>query len=214
MEPLPQKRGCGPALIFFALMLFSMRVSASWHTAPQKFVRLAPNQLAATEATSASKDKAPQFAPLDYFDRSCARCHGNYGTNYDPSLAKLPDAKLKQFVEDMAQGPGQAPLDAAQLERETAFHRSLQDGKPFIVVTKIEEQSSGPTLSGEATPDVKLSLQIGRDHSTVIALDRHLWSVNLPAGTDIQSVRLTAQKGEATTLLSLSESLFTHHITK
>lgn len=203
----PQKRGYRAALIFVALMLFSMRALASWQAAPKYFVPL-------VAAQTGENEKPIDFAPIDYFDRNCARCHGNYGTNYGPTLAMLPDAKLKQVIDEMASGPGQAPLDELQLERETAYHRSLRDGKPFVAVTKINEQPDGLMLSGEVTPDTKLSIQAGADQSTLAILDRHTWRANLPAKTDLQTVRITAEKSGATSVVNLSESMFSHQTQK
>jgi len=197
----PHSRGYSPAFIIFTF-LFSMRAFASWHAAPKYFVPLA-------QAQAIESAKPIEFAPIGYYDQSCARCHGNYGTNYDANLPKLDDAKLKRLIDEMASGPGQAPLDAAQLERETAYHRSLQDGAPFIAVTKIEESSNGIVISGEATPGSKLSIG-GAAQSTLVAPERHLWSTTLPAGTDIETLRLTASKNGKETTIALADESFSH----
>ena len=194
----PNKPGCLPTFLFVLVLMLSLRAFA-WNGPQPQFV--------AVEIVMSKT--ASEFAPIDYFDRNCARCHGNYGANYLPTFMALPEEKLKTLIDEMAHGPAQAPIDATQLERETAYHRSLQDGKPFIAVTKIEESSTGMVLSGEATPKSTLTLKSG-EQSTLIALERHAWSVSLPQGTDIKTVRLTATKDGEETSLALSDGFFSH----
>lgn len=75
------------------------------------------------------------MGPVSYFEKNCARCHGPHGYNYDPqALAKLTDAKLRQFVKDMSFGAGAAPLKGPDLDAQVAYHRSLIANKPFVAI--------------------------------------------------------------------------------
>ncbi len=86
---------------------------------------------------AAEQEAAPlDFAATTYFQDRCARCHGAYGANYNlQHMAQSSDEKLREVIAAMADGPGQAPLEARQLEAQTAYHRSMMDGKPFLILT-------------------------------------------------------------------------------
>lgn len=150
------------------------------------------------------------FKPLDYFDQHCARCHGTNGANYGDEFGKdLTDAELVDFVDSMAAGPGEAPLEGENLKALTAFHRSLADGNPFLILTQI----SGHILQGETMQDAKVSLAVG---DTIISATRDgaNWYCTLPAGLDPKSLWalpiLTAIRNEKTTELDLSKNAFSH----
>ena len=149
------------------------------------------------------------FAPMSYFEDKCARCHGSYGSFYGDSFGKnLSDDELQKVVREMAEGPAMAPLEPAQLDLETAYHRSLVDGRPFLVVTEEDEKSS--TLKGETTPGATVEVEAGA-HAVAATVDEHQWSVTLPkTGTDWTKLQVTAKKGDATTTLDLSEQTFSH----
>ncbi len=111
--------------------MISVKRLILWTTATTPFV-------AAVLATAQEAQPTSAFKPIDYFQESCVRCHGPYGSNYDiKHMAQSSDEKLRAVIHAMAEGPGQAPLDARQLEIETAFHRSLIDGKPFVTLTSL-----------------------------------------------------------------------------
>lgn len=146
------------------------------------------------------------FAPLDYFDKHCARCHGPSGAFYGESFAKdLSDTDLARIVQEMTEGPGKAPLDQTRLAALIAFHRSLQADKPFIVWTRrsdkgIEgEVTAGSTLK-VATPDGVFTAKV-----TGVS-----WVLEHP-GLDLDKAELTAQIGKRKTTLQLSVSPFSHY---
>lgn len=135
---------------------------------------------------------APQttnFAPLDYFNDKCARCHGNYGSFYGPNFAKgKTDAQLAQVVQEMCVGPAQAPISPHDLEVLTAWHRALRDGKPFVASVRFENS----VLSGEATPGSSVSLETTTGEQSVVPLNGHKWSAGLPEGVQLARVRVTS----------------------
>ena len=103
--------------------------------------------------------RATKFAPLAYFNESCARCHGDYGSNYGDDFAKnLDDKALHDIVGEMAAGPAQAPLSPADVEILTAWHRAKRDGKPFVIIVKTEKTEAGWQLSGEVSPGATLQI--------------------------------------------------------
>lgn len=138
------------------------------------------------------------FAPLDYFAANCARCHGPYGEFYGAGFAQnKTDDQLRQIVQEMAEGPGNAPLENAELDILTAYHLSLRDQKPFLVVVKRETDGDFVNWSGEATPDSKLTYG-----QTKVPLDGHQWKLRLPAQTE-EKTCLEAEKDGKKTVLAL-----------
>lgn len=139
--------------------------------------------------------KSSNFAPLDYFDANCARCHGPNGSFYGANFAKnlKDDAALRHVVQEMAEGPGNAPLSEADLEVLTDFHRSLRDGKPYLVLVSVQKSEKCLVLRGEATPDATISLENGKEVLPV-KLEGHSWSVSLPADFKFEKASLRAVK--------------------
>ena len=154
------------------------------------------------------------FAAMDYYGNHCARCHGIEGVNYDTqSLKKRDDASLFSVVKEMAQGPGQAPLEAAQADVETAWHRALLENQPFVSVTEIKRADDKIQLHGEATSDAKISLLCvtAPDAPQVLATrDGVSWSAELPADVDLSTVQVLAARGENKTLLKLDGDGYSH----
>ncbi|MBW3637608.1 MAG: cytochrome c [Armatimonadetes bacterium] len=154
-------------------------------------IALALAPLAALQAAP----KAAHFAPLDYFEQNCARCHGPNGSFYGAEFGKglKDDAALRHIVKEMAEGPGNAPLSPENLEILTDFHRSLRDGTPYLVVVEAQQRKNCLVLSGEATPDSKITL--GNDKESVaVKLEGHKWSVEVPRGFDVEKASLRAVK--------------------
>lgn len=137
--------------------------------------------------------KAEGFAPLAYFDANCARCHGPNGSFYGKNFGKdlKTDAALKEIVQAMCEGPGNAPLDAAKLEILTDFHRALRDDTPFVTI--VARSATG--LSGEASPDAKLTLESGAQ-SVAVMQKGNGWSVNFPADFKVEGAKIMARRGE------------------
>ncbi|MDX9755693.1 MAG: hypothetical protein RBU29_17135 [bacterium] len=150
------------------------------------------------------------FQPLAYFENYCARCHGTNGAHYGDEFGKnLTDTELEEFVDEMAAGPGGAPLEGEPLHAMTAFHRSLVTSTPFIILT----QTEGNTLRGEAMPDATLSLILGE---TVVQAERdgNLWTMSLPDSIDSAALPfaslLRAELDGKTTELDLSRKAYSH----
>lgn len=93
--------------------------------------------------------------PIAFFDQACARCHGPFGSFYGDAFAALnTDRSLHGVVLEMVEGPANAHLDDKSLFAQVAFHRSLRDGTPFGVVTKLTEDE----IAGEMTPGTRVSV--------------------------------------------------------
>jgi mono/diheme cytochrome c family protein len=169
-----------------------------------------------TQQTSAQQEKpsgaaVSEFAPISYFESNCARCHGAYGAFYGEGFGQgLTDNKLRQAVHDMAAGPGNAPISEPQLDALTAYHRSLIDGKPFLIINAARaEKDASHTLQGETTPETKISLQWegGTADATV---EGYTWSAKLPATIDWSKVEIISKKGDAQTVLKPGENEYSH----
>jgi mono/diheme cytochrome c family protein len=174
----------------------------------RKYLPLAPPEVSAPaepagaqdteeEAPAKPKLEALDFAPLSYYEGACARCHGNNGANYGDLLKGKSDAQLHDGIHAMAIGPGQSPLNDAQIDVMTRWHRALIENKPFVHLAKIEKSDSGKTiLSGEATPDAKVFLKNG-DQQLEATRDGAGWKIEAPADLDTEEVELHAQKETA-----------------
>ncbi|HEX9995608.1 MAG TPA: hypothetical protein VGB45_00570 [Abditibacterium sp.] len=143
--------------------------------------------------------RVSNFAPLDYFAENCARCHGPNGSFYGENFGKglKDDTALKQVVHEMAEGPGNAPLEGADLETLTDFHRALRDGKPYLVAVSWKDG----ILSGEATPDAKVTLEAG-EKTVEVELKEQKWSVTI--GESWKNAKLRAVKDGKETVLEFS----------
>jgi hypothetical protein len=135
-----------------------------------------------------AQTSAPQttnFAPLDYFNDKCAKCHGAYGSFYGKDFAKgQSDAQLTESVQAMCEGPAQAPLSPHDLGVLVAWHRALRDGKPFVASVKLD----GGVWSGEATPGSTVVMETSTGARTDAPLKQHKWSAGLPEGVQIAKV--------------------------
>jgi cytochrome c553 len=130
-----------------------------------------------SNALAATQENATNFAPLDYFNTSCARCHGDYGSFYGDTFGKnLSDARMLEVVKEMAEGPAQAPLEEKNLKVLVAYHTALRDGKPFLHVVSTGKTATGWIIRGEATPGSTL---LWNEHN--IEMKGHKWELELPA---------------------------------
>lgn len=153
--------------------------------------------LSVTTAVSQQTDVV-EFAPLDYFEKRCASCHGPYGSFYGDSFgAALSDARLREVIHEMSEGPAGAPLKASELEAMTAYHRSLIRRQPFVVVTGIRDN----ILSGEVSPGSRILL-IDQGKRVPVSIEGHTWEAELPGGRPSfeRSVLYVTGKGKAVTL--------------
>lgn len=163
----------------------------------------------AASAASADETSGSQplhFGPISYFEQNCANCHGSLGSNYGDTFGVgRTDAQLFKSVEEMCEGPGNAPLKGEELEAEVAFHRALARKQPFVSWTSAENSN----LSGEATPGSQLSVTVG-DKQSSATLDQEKWTIALPPGVSADKLSIEASKAGKTSQLKLAESNCTH----
>jgi cytochrome c553 len=117
-----------------------------------------------TVTTRPSKSPAPvSFSPIGYFERNCARCHGDFGSAYGPTFGHgLSDEQLTKVCDDMAAGPGNAPVNADELKRLVDYHMAMIAGTPFVVVTRATETDADVTIEGEVSNNATVTVD-GRD---------------------------------------------------
>ena len=162
--------------------------------------------LATAPATAPAIVSPVAFKPIDYFDQNCSRCHGPYGSFYGNEFGRgLTDQKLREVIADMASGPGNAPLGEAELDVQAAYHRSLLDRRPFVVVNAIEGNDDRVTMSGEVSPNSVVF--VGADRANVKG---HAWDVVLPPTVEPSRVVINVVGKSGSTSLSLGESPYSH----
>ncbi len=137
-----------------------------------------PSSSASTPA-AATVFTATTFKPIDYFEAQCARCHGNYGSAYGVAFGgKKDDAQLNSKVSAMCSGPGMKPLKGQSLDILVAFHRSLIDKKPFVIVNgEMDGSWYGETTAGS-------TLEVPGASSPAITLNGHSWTLMLPTPSE------------------------------
>lgn len=127
-------------------------------------------------ATPEPPKRAP-FAPITYFNTTCASCHGPYGAAFGPTFGRgLTDHALKDKVEEMVFGPSQSTLQPDELDQLTAYHRSLVRKSPFVSVA----ERKADRLAGEVTPGSTIRVQFG-DRIVQADVTGHTWTVRPPA---------------------------------
>jgi hypothetical protein len=146
----------------------------------------------------------PRVAPLSYFAKRCARCHGPNGSNFGKEFGKgITDAQLVRVVREMTEGPGGEPLRGADLDALVAWHRALIRREPFLVLL----HRGNETWSGECTPGAKVvALDGGRRIPAKVSGFR--WSMTPPAGARLV---LEARVEARTTRLDPASRSFSHH---
>ena len=170
-------------------MLIVASCGLAWAGAPDA----ATAPLSPIVAGDAGATKPTEFAPMAYFNQNCARCHGENGSFYGDEFAKdKTDAQLHEVVQEMAQGPAQAPLSPAELDAVTALHRAWRDKKPFVAIVKREKTDAGVQLSGEISPGATLEI-----NGENVEVKGSQWTICVPPG----ALKLRATKGQATTEL-------------
>lgn len=162
---------------------------------------------AAPEPTPKPVAPAPPLAhgPIATYDAACARCHGPNGSFYSPTLGKgKTDAQLRQVIREMAEGPSQIPaLPPVELEAQTAYHRALIKGEPFLAVTVRTETR----IEGEVTSGSTVTVSSGGKIAAA-KIDGSHWSAPLAAKSAAPTV--TARLGKTTTTLDTATAAFSH----
>jgi hypothetical protein len=161
----------------------------------------------ATAPATTQAGPMPAFEAITYYDAHCANCHGPQGSFYGPTLGKnLTDAQLVKVINDMANGPAMSPIDESQLAAETAYHRAIMAGEPYVSVTKITEAE----LSGEVMPDAKVTVKIGAKEIDAKVEDA-VWVAAIPAGTKVSEVTIVAVRNKRETTLALKGGFYFSH---
>lgn len=147
------------------------------------------------------------FDPFQYFSRNCARCHGPGGSFYGDDFGRKHSAgELHEIVEEMAAGPGGFPLRGDSLEALVAYHRSLSQNSPFILITALHSD----TLKGVVTPGAAVRL-IGPDTSYTVEVSGYQWRATLQKGWAREgSLRIQACTVEDTTTLRPGQTAHSH----
>lgn len=91
--------------------------------------------------------------PVSYFNDKCARCHGEAGSRYG-DLSARTDEQLKKSIQEMAAGPGDAPLTDRGLALQLALHRAIRAQEPFVAVVSSREGK----VEGETFPSATVVL--------------------------------------------------------
>lgn len=169
------------------ILLVSSSCGLAWAAAPDA----ATPPLTPIVTGETAGPHASSFAPLAYFNQNCARCHGENGSFYEKDFAhNKSDADLRAVIDEMAEGPAQAPLSPAELDAVAAWHRALRDKKPFVVIVKSEKTATGWQLSGEISPGATLQI-----NEKEVEVKDSSWKTEVAAG----AIQLRATKGEITT---------------
>lgn len=144
--------------------------------------------------------------PLGYFASHCQRCHGENGVQYDPNLGKgKTDAWLVQEIKEMAEGPGQSPLDGEALKAQSAFHRALVRKEPFVFVAKL----GGGAISGETLPATAITVIVGAKRVPAKVTEAS-WTAQIPASATAKTVSVEAKLKGKTVRLALAKAWYSH----
>jgi len=138
-------------------------------------------------APSARKQETPIVAvapapalvvgPITFFQHSCSKCHGPFGAMYADTFATTGEGKLKADVARMVTGPAQTRLGAAELEALVAFHRSIANDEPFVIVTRME----GSMVEGETTVGARVFVDTPTEHVEAV-VDGWKWRAIVGSG--------------------------------
>ena len=135
--------------------------------------------------------------PIAYFEDRCSRCHGSMGSMYDLKLlASRSKKKLEEDIKRMAEGPAQAPLVPADVQRQVQLHQAMASSKPYIFVFP----AKGRRLTGEVTAGSTVRVA-GQGKTVQARVNGFAWSADLPKG--FVPLKVVAGLGKATTTLVL-----------
>ncbi|HEX8341376.1 MAG TPA: hypothetical protein VF624_10755 [Tepidisphaeraceae bacterium] len=95
--------------------------------------------------------------PITYYNNNCNRCHGQVDAAYPDSKNPPKGEQLKQVIQEMAEGPAQAPLDEAALAEQVKLHEAIFGGGPYVWTPHLLQQSKDlPPVLSETIPGTKL----------------------------------------------------------
>ncbi len=140
--------------------------------------------------------EATGFGAMGYFEDHCARCHGPGGSFFGDGFAKgKSDERLGKRVSRMASGPGNAPVDERQLGLLVDYLKHVAGKAPYVEVVRVIERDGVMEYRGEATAGSVVTLGTG-DKAVVAERDGDRWTANVAAGEKVESVSVSAGKGE------------------
>ncbi len=130
--------------------------------------------------------------PITFFNESCARCHGSYGSNYGEALRQPGDDELTRIIGEMIVGPAMSDLPQPDIRAQVAYHRSLIDGRPFVAVTGRDASS----ISGEITPGAAVDV-VAAGRRVGATVTGHTWRAEIPGLSG--ALVIEARAGDAVT---------------
>jgi hypothetical protein len=85
-----------------------------------------------TPVFAAPPTSQPVEGPITYYNNNCNRCHGQVDNAYADSHNPPKGEALKKIIQEMAEGPAQAPLDEAGLAEQVKLHEAIFGGGPYV----------------------------------------------------------------------------------
>lgn len=148
-----------------------------------------------------------RFDPIGYFNDHCQRCHGPGGSFYGEDFGKSHTAgELHETVRQMTIGPGQAPLHGDSLNALVAYHRSLIQDSPFVLIATRQPDSLTGFVTAGATVQV-----ITKNAAISGKVQGRQWKVSLPDSIESGTINhIHAVLEGDTTTLSLDLFPFSH----
>jgi hypothetical protein len=185
-----KKRWCA-AIASAALLMTTAAALVRTSAADQSVTSPAPSTAPATTPAGALM---LGFAPIEYFQLHCARCHGPYGSFYGEGFgAHVAPGGLRNVVRDMAEGPAMAPLPDHQLDLLVAWHQSLIDKAPYVVIVESSGGGDEPlVIRGEVTPGASVTVTADGAPPLRATVTGHTWTITLPSATDPAALSVTA----------------------
>jgi hypothetical protein len=120
----------------------------------------------------------------------------------------MPGHELRQMVKQMLEGPAGMRPSEIVVDAMVAYHRALDDDRPFLCVTNGETYLAGKadTLKGEVTPGATVTIEAnGKTVSVLVA--GHGWTL---ANPPCPPIRIIARQVQAQTVLRFPDSMWSH----
>lgn len=144
-----------------------------------------------SESKPAKPAEPLKIAPRAYYRDHCQRCHGVDGINFLPGYAqKAPLDKLRADVRRMAVGAGEAPLEAPDIEVQTAYAELASAGKPFLSWTGKKDL----VLTGEASLGSDVTAMVnGKPIKVEVDDETSNWTIILASQSDLRTLQISAK---------------------
>lgn len=174
-------QGLQPGIAIAGFALCALIGAAGWLARP-----------AALPGPPPPKEGEPHApGPITFFADHCARCHGQYGADYNDNLYQDPSPdRLAAVVRAMIEGQTELAPTYEMLRGQTALAVAMGRREPFIAWTG--RSADGRTLLGEATPGATLSA-VADGRRVDVAVADGSWSVTMPDGCEETQITLSAE---------------------